>query len=55
MEPFTEQQGKVPFLLIQSHLRRCGVDVPEVIDQHPEWGLILLEDLGDVTLLRHLH
>jgi aminoglycoside/choline kinase family phosphotransferase len=55
MEPFEAQGGKIPFLAVQRHLSRCGVDVPNVIDYDPAKGLILLEDLGDITLLRRLH
>jgi aminoglycoside/choline kinase family phosphotransferase len=55
MEPFAEQGKSVPFLSVQQHLSRCGVDVPRIIDFNPEKGLILLEDLGDITLLRRLH
>ena len=55
MEPFAESGKSVPFLAIQKHLFENGVDVPRVIDFDPEKGMILLEDLGDVTLLRRLH
>ena len=55
MEPFSELGLNVPFLAIQKHLHSCGVDVPQVIDLEPSKGLILLEDLGDITLLRRLH
>jgi len=54
MESFEEKGGSIPFLAIQGHLRRCGVDVPEVLDFDPRQGFILLEDLGDTTLLRSL-
>ncbi len=54
MGPFVEQQSELPFLTVQKHLKRSGVDVPEVLDVDPERGLIVLEDLGDVTLLREL-
>lgn len=55
MEPFHEQGKSVPFLAVQKHLFENGVDVPRVIDFDAEKGLILLEDLGDITLLRRLH
>ncbi len=32
----------------------CGVDVPVVLDHQARAGYVLLEDLGDVTLLRKL-
>jgi aminoglycoside/choline kinase family phosphotransferase len=54
MEPFAEHGKDLPFLAVQSHLSAVGVDVPAVLDSDPERGFILLEDLGDVTLLRHL-
>ena len=54
MESFAEQPDKLPFLTVARHLSQSGVDVPKVLDVDPPKGLILLEDLGDVTLLRHL-
>ncbi|MGZ3688437.1 MAG: aminoglycoside phosphotransferase family protein [Bdellovibrionota bacterium] len=54
MEAFTEQGLTLPFLVVQNHLKTAGVDVPEILDVDPERGFILLEDLGDVTLLRRL-
>jgi aminoglycoside/choline kinase family phosphotransferase len=54
MESFDEKGKDIPFLAIQAHLRRGGVDVPEVLDIEPRSGFILLEDLGDTTLLRRL-
>jgi aminoglycoside/choline kinase family phosphotransferase len=57
MEPFAElnhRRDTLPFLTVQKHLRDAGVDVPVVADVEETQGLILLEDLGDVTLLRHL-
>jgi aminoglycoside/choline kinase family phosphotransferase len=54
MESFAEQGMELPFLAVQKHLAASGVDVPAVLDADPERGFILLEDLGDVTLLRRL-
>ena len=54
MEPFAGQRGRTPFLDVQEHLESFGIDVPRVIDIDPGHGFILLEDLGDVTLLRKL-
>ncbi|NDF14603.1 hypothetical protein EB061_04690 [bacterium] len=54
MEPFDEKGSDIPFLSIQKHLSRCGVDVPQVLDFDASQGFILLEDLGDTTLLRSL-
>lgn len=54
MESFSEKGNEIPFLTIQRHLSRAGVDVPAVLDFDPAQGFILLEDLGDTTLLRSL-
>ncbi len=54
MEPFTEHGMQLDFLTLQKHLMMNGIDVPAVLDVDPARGLILLEDLGDVTLLRLL-
>lgn len=54
MEKFAEQGQNLPFLVVQRHLATAGIDVPAVLDTDPTQGFILLEDLGDVTLLRHL-
>ncbi len=53
-EPFVQQGLELPFLQIRAHLESCGVRVPRVYDVDPARGLVLLEDLGDVTLLRQL-
>ena len=53
-EPFVEQGLELPFLMVRGHLESCGVRVPAVYDVDPARGLVLLEDLGDVTLLRQL-
>lgn len=54
METFADQGLSLPFLTLQKHLAMNGIDVPAVLDVDPQRGLILLEDLGDVTLLRCL-
>ncbi|NDG85320.1 MAG: hypothetical protein EBX52_09845, partial [Proteobacteria bacterium] len=54
MEPFADKGGEIPFLTIQRHLACAGVDVPAVLDFDANQGFILLEDLGDTTLLRSL-
>jgi len=54
MEVFTAEGASLPFLAVQKHLKAAGVDVPQVLDMDPARGFILLEDLGDVTLLRRL-
>lgn len=54
MECFAEQGMQLPFLTLQKHLMMNGIDVPSVLDVDPQKGIILLEDLGDTTLLRLL-
>lgn len=54
MEKFSDQGTNLPFLTLQKHLSMSGIDVPTVLDVDPDRGIILLEDLGDVTLLRCL-
>jgi aminoglycoside/choline kinase family phosphotransferase len=54
MESFLDQGLDLPFLTVQKHLALSGVDVPAILDVDPGRGIILLEDLGDRTLLREL-
>lgn len=53
-DPFAEHGEKYPFIAVQGHLAAQGIDVPEIVDRDAGRGLILLEDLGDITLLRRL-
>ncbi|MCB0390283.1 MAG: phosphotransferase [Bdellovibrionales bacterium] len=50
-EPFKED-GNYPFTSVQRHFNKHHVHVPDIIDSSPDRGLILLEDLGDLTLER---
>jgi aminoglycoside/choline kinase family phosphotransferase len=50
-EPF-EDGPKYPFLSVLNHFHKNGVQVPTVVGKSPEDGLVLLEDLGDLTLER---
>lgn len=50
-EPFNDD-GRYPFLNILNHFKKHSVQVPEVIAKSPKDGLVLLEDLGDLTLER---
>lgn len=50
-DPFSDITN-YPFLSVQRHFAKFGVNVPEVKAMAPEDGLILLEDLGDLTLER---
>jgi aminoglycoside/choline kinase family phosphotransferase len=50
-EPFVDD-GRYPFLNVQAHFAKHGVQVPTVVAKAPKLGLVLLEDLGDLTLER---
>lgn len=50
-EPFVDD-GRYPFLSVRDHFAKHGVQVPTVVAKAPELGMILLEDLGDLTLER---
>ena len=50
-EPFGDPEA-YPFLNVQAHLNRAGVRVPKVEGVSSELGVVLLEDLGDLTLER---
>lgn len=50
-EPFTDPHN-YPFLNILDHFKKNGVNVPKVFGAEPSQGLVLLEDLGDLTLER---
>jgi len=41
---------ELPFIQIQEHLCAIGVPVPELYSYSPELGIVLLEDLGGITL-----
>lgn len=49
-EPFVADE--YPFLSVHELFKECGVRVPEVVGVSEKEGLILLEDLGDLTLER---
>ncbi len=49
-EPFNPEE--YPFLSVLQHFSQNGVQVPKVVGMSPEEGLVLLEDLGDLTLER---
>ena len=50
-EPFTDNDG-YPFLSVLNHFGDNGIAVPSVFAKSPRDGLVLLEDLGDLTLER---
>lgn len=43
-----------PFVAAQGLLQQVGVDVPKILGTSPSRGWILLEDLGDEALQRHV-
>lgn len=49
-DPF--QPEKYPFISVLNHFAEGGVHVPKIIDMSASDGLVLLEDLGDLTLER---
>lgn len=49
-EPF--EVKKYPFLSVLTHFKESGVQVPSVSTYSEKEGLVLLEDLGDLTLER---
>lgn len=50
-EPFSDPQS-YPFLNVLNHFAKVDVRVPKVEAYSPELGVVLLEDLGDLTLER---
>lgn len=50
-EPFTDP-ANYPFLNVQAHFAKMDVRVPKVEAIAPHLGVVLLEDLGDLTLER---
>lgn len=49
-EPFNPES--YPFLSVLNHFKQSGVHVPQVVAVSGKEGLLLLEDLGDLTLER---
>lgn len=50
-EPFSDPDT-YPFLNVLNHFSKCEIRVPKVEACSPELGVVLLEDLGDLTLER---
>lgn len=50
-EPFVDD-GRYPFLNVLTHFANHNIQVPKIIAKSPQEGLVLLEDLGDLTLER---
>ncbi len=51
-EPF--DAAGFDFLLVRAHLEKCGVPVPKLVASDAAMGAVLLEDLGDRTMLHEL-
>ena len=49
-EPFTE--ATYPFLSVQRHFKLAGVNVPTIVAVGADLGVLLQDDLGDLTLER---
>src|SRR5271156_5689234 len=54
LQPFADLGEQLPFIQVQGHLNRLGVNVPQIIDIDAKQGMVLLSDLGDQTLLKRL-
>lgn len=48
------QEDVRPFVRIDGLLRQAGIHAPEILAANPEQGFLLLEDLGNLTLLQAL-
>jgi aminoglycoside/choline kinase family phosphotransferase len=44
----------LPFVNVAELLAQMPVPIPRIVDHVDEWGILALEDLGDVTLQAHL-
>ncbi len=49
-DPFKPE--KYPFISVLTHFDKAGVHVPKIVDMSASDGLVLLDDLGDLTLER---
>lgn len=49
-QPF--KAADYPFLSVQRHFESCGIRVPQIVGVGEDLGVLLLEDLGDLTLER---
>lgn len=49
-EPFNA--AEYPFISVQQHFLSCGIQVPQIIAIGEKLGVLLLDDLGDLTLER---
>jgi aminoglycoside/choline kinase family phosphotransferase len=51
-EPFRLED--LPYFAHGRFLKQIGADVPEIVGSYPGEGILLLQDLGDDTLMNHL-
>lgn len=51
-EPFSENVDDYPLLSVLKHFEKHGIHTPKIIAKSPKEGLLLQEDLGDLTLER---
>jgi aminoglycoside/choline kinase family phosphotransferase len=52
--PGAFEYATMPFVNVAALLSRMPVPIPEILDHADDLGIIVLEDLGDVTLQAHL-
>jgi aminoglycoside/choline kinase family phosphotransferase len=52
--PAPEDPDKLPFINILTHLTLCKAAVPELDLYDPALGILILEDLGEMTLEKHV-
>ena len=55
MDAPPEHEDCRPFIAVSSLLLKCGLNVPEVLEQDLDKGLLLLTDLGSRTYLNELN
>jgi len=54
MDAPPDREDTGPFVRIARQFRDLGLNVPEVLEQHPSKGFLLLSDLGQRLYLEHL-
>jgi len=52
--PAPEDPDRVPYINILYHLTLCKAAVPKLYTYNPEHGILILEDLGEMTLEDHV-
>lgn len=55
MDAPPEKEDVRPFLTVANALHELGLSAPKILAEHPEDGLLLLEDFGDNTYTRVLN